>query len=119
MLLHMLLVLAYALITALPAAADVPQLLRRAIVTGHARGQVDGPIAHEAQRKLNATGALTLSARRVYRFEQADCARLQLDFTQQAALLPGASLPAAYHWSTQLSICADGHPPAVPARSSK
>lgn len=98
----------------LPSAfAAAPQgMIRQAIEDGQVSGLVDGPIAEETRKKLNATGALTLAIKRLYRFEQAGCARLQLDFTQDAALLPGASLPAPYTWSTQMNICADGYPPA-------
>jgi hypothetical protein len=102
----------------LSAAASVPQLVRQAIETGRAAGNVDGPIADAARTTLNATGALTLAIKRVHLFEQAGCARLQLDFTQDAALLPGAGLPAPYSWSTRMNICADGHPPSTPKRRS-
>jgi hypothetical protein len=104
---------------ALPAAASVPQMVRQAIEQGYAEGAVDGPIADEARRKLNATGILSLSVKRVYLFEQPRCARVQLDFTQAAALLPGSALPAPYTWSTQMNICADGYPPSTLKRRSK
>jgi hypothetical protein len=97
-----------------PACAATPQaLLRLAIEAGLASGTIDGPVAEETRKQLNATGELTLAVTRVYRFEQAGCARLQLDFTQAAALLPGSTVPAPYSWSTQMSICADGYPPTT------
>lgn len=108
-----------AITAALPAAASVPQMVRQAIEQGNADGTVDGPIADEARRELNATGALSLSVRRVYLFDQPGCARVQLDFTQALALLPGAALPERYTWSTQMNICADGHPPSTLKRRSK
>lgn len=104
----------------LPATAAVPQtLVRQAILEGHAEDRVEGPVAEETRRKLNATGPLTLLVKRVYLFEQPDCARVQLDFTQDAALLPGTALPAPYSWTVQMNICADGYPPAKLARRSK
>lgn len=96
-----------------PAHAAEPQsMVRQALEDGQAAGPVDGPVAEETRKRLNATGALTLAVKRLYRFDQPGCARLQLDFTQEAALLPGTALPAPYSWSTQMNICADGHPPA-------
>jgi hypothetical protein len=103
----------------LPATASVPQMVRQAIGLGHAEGVVDGAIADEAQRKLNATGPLSLSIKRVYLFEQAGCARVQLDFIQAAALPPGTALPAPYAWSTQMNLCADGYPPSSLKRRNK
>lgn len=95
-----------------PAHAVEPQrLIRQALEDGQASGPVDGPVAEETREKLNATGALTLKVKRLYRFEQARCARVQLNFTQDAALLPGTALPVPYSWSTQMNICADGYPP--------
>jgi hypothetical protein len=96
-----------------PAHAAAPQsMVRQALEEGQASGHVDGPVAEETRKKLNATGALTLTVKRLYRYEQPGCARVQLDFTQDDALLPGTALPAPYSWSTQMNICADGHPPA-------
>lgn len=96
-----------------PAYAAEPQsMIRMAIAEGQASGPVDGPVADETRKKLNATGSLTLAVKRLHRFEQSGCARLQLDFSQNAALLPGTSVPAPYPWSTQMSICADGYPPS-------
>lgn len=93
-------------------AAEPQSMVRQALEDGLASGHVEGPVAEETRKRLNATGALTLAVKRLYRFEQPGCARLQLDFTQEAALLPGTVLPAPYSWSTQMNICADGHPPA-------
>ncbi|NHZ99049.1 hypothetical protein [Massilia sp. CCM 8734] len=105
-----------AAITALslqPAHAAEPQsMVRQALEDGQATGRVDGPVAEETRKRLNATGPLTLAVKRIYRFDQPGCARVQLDFTQEAALLPGTALPVPYSWSTQMNICADGHPPA-------
>ena len=101
-----------------PAQAAEPQsMVRQALEDGQASGQVDGPVAEETRNRLNATGALALTVKRLYRFDQPGCARLQLDFTQQAALLPGTAIPAPYGWSTQMNLCADGHPPANLKRS--
>lgn len=93
-------------------AAEPQSMVRQALEDGQAAGHVDGPVADETRKRLNATGALTLTVKRLYRFDQPGCARVQLDFTQEAALLPGTALPAPYSWSTQMNICADGHPPA-------
>lgn len=98
---------------------EAPQVVRQAIAHGHAADTVGGPLADESRRRLNATGQLHLAVQRIYLFDQADCARLQLDFTQDDALLAGARQPAPYSWSTQLNICADGHPPADAARRRK
>lgn len=108
-----------ATLAALPAGASVPSMVREAIANGQAGGSVDGPIADEARSKLNATGPLTLLVKRIYLFEQPNCARVQLDFSQEGALLPGSALPAAYTWSTQMNICSDGYPPATLKRRSK
>ncbi len=105
--------------TCLAAIASPQQIVRQAIREGNASGLVDGPIADAARRKLNATGDLTLVARRIYRFEQEGCARLQLDFTQAAALLPNARFPAPFSWSFQINICADGYPPSKLNRREK
>lgn len=98
---------------------EAPHVVRQAIADGHATSTIGGPIAEESRRRLNATGALHLSVQRIYLFDQADCARLQLNFTQYDALQPGTTQPAPYTWSTQMSVCADGHPPANTARRSK
>lgn len=98
---------------------EAPHVVRQAIADGRAKATIGGPLAEESRRRLNATGALHLSVQRIYLFGQADCARLQLDFTQYDALPPGATQPAPYTWSTQMSVCADGHPPANTARRSK
>lgn len=104
---------AAAAFTLTPAQAAAPQsMVRQALEDGQASGNVDGPVAEETRKRLNATGALTLTVKRLYRYEQPGCARVQLDFTQDAAMLPGTALPAPYSWSTQMNICADGHPPA-------
>lgn len=108
-----------AALTPAVASASPQQLVRQAIQEGHAAGEVDGPVAEEARRKLNATGALLLEVKRVYRFEQDGCARVQLDFTQAAALLPNAAVPAPYSWSTQMNVCLDGYPPPNLKRRDK
>jgi len=99
--------------------ASPPQLVRQAIGDGHASGVVEGPVADESRRKLNATGALTLEVKRLYLFEQEGCARVQLNFTQADALLPNTAVPAPYSWSTQMNICADGYPPPTLKRRGK
>lgn len=96
-----------------------PQLVRQALADGRASGTVGGPVAEEARRRLNATGGLQLVVQRVYLFQQPDCGRVQLDFTQDAALLPGTAMPAPYTWSTQMNICADGSPPSKLTRRTK
>lgn len=96
-----------------------PQLVRQALADGRASGTVGGPVAEETRRRLNATGALKLVVQRVYLFQQPDCGRVQLDFTQDAALLPGTAMPAPYTWSTQMNICADGYPPSKLTRRTK
>ncbi|MCU6501877.1 hypothetical protein LPN04_29215 [Rugamonas sp. A1-17] len=96
-----------------------PQLVRLALADGRASGTVGGAVADETRRRLNATGALQLVVQRVYLFQQPDCGRVQLDFTQDAALLPGTAIPAAYTWSTQMNICADGYPPSKLTRRTK
>lgn len=107
-------------LAAQPATAAAPQtLVRHAIADGRAEDRVDGPVAEETRRKLNATGPLTLLVKRIYLYDQPDCARVQLDFTQDAALLPGTALPAPYSWSVQMNICADGYPPTKLTRRSK
>ena len=95
-----------------------PQLVRQALADGAGRSPVGGPVADET-RRLNATGALQLVVQRVYLFQQPDCGRVQLDFTQDAALLPGTAMPAPYKWSTQMNICADGYPPSKLTRRTK
>lgn len=95
------------------------QLVRQALADGRASGTVGGPVAEEARRRLNATGALQMVVQRVYLFQQPDCARVQLDFTQDDALLPGSAMPAPYKWSTQMNICADGYPPSKLTRRPK
>ncbi|MPQ55123.1 hypothetical protein [Duganella sp. FT27W] len=102
-----------------PQQQEAPQVVRQAIAHGHATATIGGLLADESRRRLNATGKLHLAVQRIYLFGQADCARLQLDFTQYDALPPGATQPAPYTWSTQMSVCADGHPPANTARRSK
>lgn len=94
-------------------AAEPQRMIRQALEEGHASGAVDGPVSDETRKRLNATGALTLTVKRLYRFEQPGCGRLQLDFHQAAALMPGSVMPAPYSWSTKMNICADGHPPAT------
>lgn len=108
-------ILAAAACLALPAAeaAEPQRMVRQALEEGHASGDVDGPVADETRKRLNATGALSLTVKRLYRFEQPGCGRLQLDFSQASALLPGSAMPAPYNWSTQMNICADGQPPAT------
>lgn len=108
----LLLIAAAALALPEARAAEPQRMVRQALEDGHASGSVDGPVAEESRKKLNATGALTLVVKRLYRYEQPGCARLQLDFTQDSALLPGSAMPAPYSWTTQMNICADGHPPA-------
>lgn len=107
-----LLAVAVALAPLSAGAVEPQNLVRQALEDGHASGDVDGPVAEQTRKTLNATGALTLNVKRLYRFEQAGCARVQLDFTQDAALLPGMAMPVPYRWSSQMNICADGHPPA-------
>lgn len=93
--------------------ASPEALVRQAITEGWAEDVLEGPVAEESRNKLNATGTLTLSVKRLFLFEQPDCARVQLDFTQDAALLPGATLPAPYHWAVSMNICLDGQPPRL------
>lgn len=100
-------------------AASAPQMIRQAIEQGHSEGILNGLVAENSRLKLSATGTLTLSARRLYLFDQPGCARLQLDFVQLDALLPGAVSPAPYSWSTELSICTDGQSPLTIQRSTK
>ena len=113
-----------AAVSAAAGAGDQPQqgaphVVRQAIADGRATATIGGQLAEESRHRLNATGALHLSVQRIYLFDQANCARLQLDFTQYDALPPGTTQPAPYTWSTQMSVCADGHPPANTARRSK
>lgn len=98
---------------------EAPHVVRQAIADGRATATIGGQLAEESRRRLNATGALHLSVQRIYLFDQAGCGRLQLDFTQYDALPPGATQPAPYTWSTQMNVCADGHPPANTARRNK
>lgn len=116
-----LIVLAVLVVWDTPASAHptAPQLVRQAVADGRATGEIEGPIVDEARRRLNATGKLSLDVRRIYLFEQPGCARVQLDFTQDAALLPRTAVPAPYSWSTQLNICADGYPPSTLSRRGK
>lgn len=97
-------------------AAEPAALIRSAIRGGSAVGTVDGPVADEARNKLNATGPLTLKVTRLYEFQQSDCARVRLTFTQAQALPTDAKRPIDYSWSTDLSICVDGQAPATQTR---
>ena len=100
-------------------AADTSKYVREALVSGSSSGVVVGQVADEAKSKLNATGNLFLKVLKKYDFEQEGCARLELQFKQEQALLPGAVAPADYQWVTQLSVCADGQPPASTKRKAK
>lgn len=100
-------------------AADVAAMVRQAIAQGQASGYVDGPIAEQTRLKLNATGPLNLEVKKVYDFEQPDCARVQLNFRQADALLPGATVPKEYSWATQMNICTDGQPPVITKRKAR
>ncbi|MDP2369173.1 hypothetical protein [Rhodoferax sp.] len=93
-------------------AATAPDLIRQGIATGEANGQLTDDVRDEARLNLNATGTLMLKVTRVFAFQQEGCARLRLDFVQTQALLPGASAPHDYEWSTEMSICSNGRPPA-------
>lgn len=109
--------LACALASAMPAsAADAASLIRSAIRTGSAADTVSGPVADESRLKLNATGPLTLKVTRLYEFQQTDCARVRMTFTQAEALPTGVKKPIDYSWSTDLSICTDGQAPATQTR---
>lgn len=110
-------ILCIAPLAALPSfAAEPAALLRAAIRTGSATDTVDGPVADESRLKLNATGPLTLKVTSLYEFQQSDCARVRMTFTQSQALPTGAKKPIDYSWSTDLSICADGQAPASQTR---
>lgn len=98
-------------ISAHTVAASTSSLIRQALETGSANGLVTGTVADDSRKKLNATGPLTLTVTRVYAFEQPDCGRLQLDFEQGEALLPGRSMPEPYKWSIQMNVCSDGQAP--------
>jgi hypothetical protein len=100
-------------------AADVAAMVRQAITQGHASGYVDGPIAEQTRLKLNATGPLNLEVKKIYDFEQPDCARVQLNFLQSDALLPSATMPKDYSWATQMNICSDGQPPVITKRKAQ
>ncbi len=91
--------------------ANLPEALREAIRHGQARIEVDGDVAIQARARLNATGPLVLEVRKVRDLGQPGCARLQLDFRQLDALLPGASYPQPYGWVARMNICLDGQAP--------
>lgn len=93
-------------------AAQVRDVVREAIAKGEASAALTDVVAVESRRRLNATGALHLSVSRLFEYQQQDCARLQLSFTQKEALLPGDKMPRDYSWASQMSVCASGQPPA-------
>lgn len=98
-------------------ATTAPDLIRKAIATGEANGQLTDDVRNDARLALNATGTLTLKATRLFAFQQEGCARLRLDFVQTQALLPGARAPHDYEWATVMSICSNGRPPASMERA--
>ncbi len=99
-------------------ATNVPEMVRQAILTGQAGGLVTGSIAHEAKQNLRADGSLTLNIQRVFEYAQDECARLRLDFNQVGAMPPGSNIRSDYAWSSELSICMDGHPPVNTQRKT-
>lgn len=99
-------------------AASAPELLRQAIDTGQASGQLNDEVRAQALLKLNATGALTLRVTRLFTFKQEGCARLRLEFVQTQAMLSGASAPHDYEWATEMNICHNGEPPLSFERSN-
>lgn len=116
---HASLVISGCLVAQHGLAADTSKYVREALVNGSSSGVVMGQVADEARTKLNATGSLFLKVVKKYDFEQQGCARLELQFKQAQALLPGAVAPTDYQWVTQLSVCGDGQPPASTKRKAK
>lgn len=93
-------------------ATETASLIRQAIVNGQAAAVVEGDVASEARRWLNATGPLTVRVTRLVAYQQPGCARVRLDFVQGQGLLPGATVPADVNWSTAMNICVDGQAPS-------
>lgn len=100
-------------------AATVPQMMREAISTGRASGLVEGPVAEKSKTTLRAQGPLNLTLTRQFEYAQEGCARVRMDFVQSAAFPPGSSKVADYAWSTEVSLCTDGHPPLDTSRKIK
>lgn len=92
-------------------ANDTADLIRYAVRTGAASGELTGVAAERSREALNSSGRLKLDIKRLYEFAQPDCARLRLTFTQEKALVPGEDLPRDYETVADISICADGNPP--------
>jgi hypothetical protein len=79
---------------------------------GEAHGILIGPMADAITARGNATGPLLIDVTTLRRYGQPGCSRLNVRFSQEGVVVPGAAAPRKQTLDLGLDYCRDGRPPA-------
>lgn len=92
---------------------DFRPLLVKAIESsdGTAFGILIGPMAEALTTKMKATSPILIDVTTLRRYKQAGCSRLNVRFSQDGVVLPGADKPRNQTFDLGLNYCRDGQPP--------
>lgn len=80
-------------------------------VDGEAHGILSGEIADALTQRFAATSPIYIDVTTERRYAQAGCARLNVRFSQDGVLLPGAPSPRRQTMDFGINYCLDGQPP--------
>lgn len=78
---------------------------------GQATGELVGEISSAISQRFRSSAPLQVDVTTLRRFKQTGCSRLNVKFSQDDVLLPGASVPQARTLDIGLNYCLDGNPP--------
>lgn len=94
-------------------AGDLRSLLVAAINApdGQASGELVGEIPSAISQRFRSRAPLRVDVTTLRRFKQTGCSRLNVKFSQNDVLLPGAPVPQARTLDVGLNYCLDGNPP--------
>lgn len=105
------LLLAPAVGLAMPEVEDVSTLLERARIEGQASGILGGAAA-ERMRALGMPQPVEITARRLYRLADEECARVRAQFLQRGVVPPGETTPRDRSNWMEINWCPGGRPPS-------
>jgi hypothetical protein len=78
---------------------------------GSAHGVLVGQMAEALTAKMKATSPILIDVTTLRRYQQPGCSRLNVRFSQDGVMLPGATTPRKQTFDLGLNYCRDGSPP--------
>jgi hypothetical protein len=79
--------------------------------SGDAHGILIGDMARAIAEKMQTTAPILVDVRTLRRYKQPGCSRLNVTFSQEGVVLPGAPAPRKQTMDIGINYCRDGSPP--------